>query len=207
MRQTKPVGLTGGIATGKSTVVEMFRELGAFTISSDNIAAEILVKGSDALNDLVREFGGKLLTSDGQLNRSEMLNILINQPGSMKRQLNILSPYILPAIDEIVAGLLTKPDSKLVLVEAPLLFEYENTERYYPIVVVTIPRKMQIERLMKRSGKSFHWAESVIDLQWSMKEKIKRANFVIRNDRNLENTRDQVESIYHSILRVLQISD
>jgi len=192
----KPIGLTGGIATGKSSVAEMFRILGAVTVSGDKIAARILRINSDLLAELATEFGQEILTEDGHLNREKMLSILLEIPGAMKRQLKILSPYILPAIDQIAEKFIAEANNVPVIVEAPLLFEYGHPERYFPIIVVAISRNLQIERLMKRSGKSVNWAKKVIDLQISMDKKISKGHYIIRNDKSPDETRKQVEHLY-----------
>jgi dephospho-CoA kinase len=155
----KPVGLTGGIATGKSTVAAIFQELGAQVIDGDEVAASILTPNSPALKALKEKFGARIILSNGALNRRLMLDILRADPELLPVQLQILSPFILPEIDRIAGETMRRYPDRLVIVEAPLLFEYGKSDRYRPIVVVYAPFSVQVGRLMSRSGKSRKWAE------------------------------------------------
>jgi len=195
----RPVGLTGGIASGKSTVAMMFRSLGATTISADFICAGVLCPGSPALMELVQEFGKIVLAKDGNLNRVEMLQILTHQPGAFQKQIDILRPHILPAIDKISQKALEAIPGNVVIVEAPLLFEYGRPERYHPVITVSVPKSIQIERLMKRSGKSELWATRVVDLQWPLKKKESLSDYVITNERSRHLTQKQVKRIYKKL--------
>jgi dephospho-CoA kinase len=194
--QDKPVGLTGGIASGKSTVVKMFRDLGAITISADTVAKTVLASGKPALKALAREFGPGILLDNGALNRHKMLHVLLDQPGAMEKQLHILKPFILPAIDEAARNAMQSASGEMVIVEAPLLFEYGYPERYHPILLVTVSREMQIQRLMRRSGNDRDWAVRVVDLQWPLARKEQLADIVIRNDTRRSETGKQVKQIY-----------
>lgn len=196
----KPVGLTGGIASGKSTVMRIFQSLGAAIISGDEVAADVLVKGSDALQALADAFGSHILDSEGALDRGAMLSLLLENPENMRRQLELLAPFILPEIDRRAAGRLAEEHSRPVIVEAPLLFEYGQHQRYSPIIVVSTSRETQIARLMTRSGRNRQWATAVIDLQWPMARKEQHADYVINNDGSLASTRQQVEDIYRTLI-------
>ncbi|MBN1879476.1 dephospho-CoA kinase [bacterium] len=198
--QRLPVGLTGGIATGKTTVAGMFRSLGATIIHADIISAAVLNPGTDAMKELTQHFGPKILLDNGALNRSAMLDILIHEPGALQQQLDILRPHILPAIDRISHRAIESEECSVVIVEAPLLFEYGLPERYHPIVLVSIPREIQIERLMERSGKDEAWAKKVIDLQWPLERKEKLADYVIENDKRKSHTHAQVVQIYKKLI-------
>ncbi|HPQ42031.1 MAG TPA: dephospho-CoA kinase [bacterium] len=196
-----PIGLTGGIASGKSTVMKMFRDLGARGISGDAVAADVLSAGSQALNALVREFGSGILSDDGSLDRRVMLDMLLEKPSRMQRQLDILAPFILPEIDQRVSVEMQKSSRSLLIVEAPLLFEYGHPERYAPIIVVTVPRDIQVQRLMLRSGRSRQWAEAVIDLQWPLPQKEHAADYVISNAGTVAATQRQVSTVYTRLTR------
>lgn len=200
MRQDRPVGLTGGIASGKTTVSAMFRTLGATIINADIISAAVLDSGSPALAELARYFGSSILLENGALNRTAMLDILITERGALQHQLDILRPYVLPAIDKISRKALESQTEGIVIVEAPMLFEYGKPERYHPIVLVSVNRETQVERLMKRSGKSEHWANKVIDLQWPMERKSKFADYIINNEQKLSATRAQVAQTYRRLI-------
>lgn len=194
--QDRPIGLTGGIASGKSTVAKMFCDLGAITINADCLANTVLAPGKPALIALVREFGREILLDNGEMNRQTMLDILLDQPGAMEKQLLILKPFILPAIDAAAQNAIQSASGKIVIIEAPLLYEYGHPERYHPVILVTVPRERQIQRLMSRSGRDRTWATRVIDLQWPLARKELLADILIRNDTDPSNTQKQVKRIY-----------
>lgn len=197
----KPAGLTGGIASGKTTVAAMFAKCGALTINTDVIAADVLQSGSPALTALVNEFGDRILDTAGALDRRTMLDILLSDSTALQKQLDILQPYLLPAIDRTVQNAMKSEPGRVVIVEAPLLFEYGKPERYDPIIVVSIPRHLQVTRLMKRSGKDKTWASAVVDLQWPLFEKEKHADYIIYNDSSPEETVLQVQRVYAELLK------
>ncbi len=195
-----PVGLTGGIASGKSTVAEIFDGCGALIISGDSVAADVMIPGSDALEDLVRSFGPAVLHADGTLNRRFMLDILRSRPEKFQEQLRVLTPHIIPEVDRQVKTAMKDHPQKIIIVEAPLLFEYDQISRYSPIIVVFIPRELQITRLMSRSGGDRVWAGSVVDIQIPTGEKCNSADFIVDNSGSIENTRKQVVEIYQQLM-------
>ncbi len=194
----RPAGLTGGIASGKSTVASCFERLGATIIDGDRIAAETLVPGSAVLGELSSAFGSAVIQPDGRLDRSEMLALLIQNPLNMRIQLDILAPWILPAIDRAVQSA-TDSGRNGIIVEAPLLFEYGRVERYGTIITVVIPREKQVERLMARSGKSREWASRVVDLQIPIDQKAANSEYRIDNSGPPNALIAQVESIFRAI--------
>jgi dephospho-CoA kinase len=196
---TKPVGLTGGIASGKSVTARFFSGLGAVVISADEVAAHVLSAGSPAVHALVTEFGSSVQTDAGGLNRKIMLDLLLEHPDNMQRQIRVLTPFILPAVDRDVSRVQTGNPGKLVMVEAPLVFEYGQRERYDPVIVVYAPLKLQIERLVKRSGMARERAAKIVNLQIPMDQKIQQADRVIYNDRSLDHTQMQVQQIYKEL--------
>lgn len=198
----RPIGLTGGIATGKSLVCDQFRSAGFVTISGDDIAREVMVAGSPVLDDLARVFGKQVLTETGALNRRVMLNLLLDDPAKMTTQLKVLAPHLLPVIDARVRQAMRSNPISPVMVEAPLLFEYDQAERYCPIIVVTVPRRIQIQRLMERSGQKREWAEAVIDLQWPMARKEALADYVIDNSGTVAETTVQVQGLAQKLRMV-----
>ncbi len=195
----KPVGLTGGIASGKSTVAGMFEELGALIISGDAVAAEVMVPGSPALIALAREFGHIILAPDRSLDRKRMLDLLITDKRNLDRQLRVLKPYILTEIDKRVHEYHLSRPGRMMVVEAPLLFEYGEPERFEPVITVYAPKDLLIERLMKRSGRNRDWAASVVSLQIDIETKVQLSHYVIDNSGSLESTAEQVKEIHRKI--------
>lgn len=201
----KAAGLTGGIATGKTTVARLFQEYGSLTLNGDRIAEKVLAENSPALEKLSIEFGPEILLANGALNRKIMLNLLLNDRTAMPRQLEILKPFILPAVDMAVSEIIKMNPNKVIIVEAPLLFEYGQSRRYNPIIVVTTSYETQVRRLMERSGKPRIWAEKVISLQWPMAEKMRLTDYIINNEHSLEFTKKQVANVYKRICEKNQL--
>ncbi len=198
-----PIGLTGGIATGKSFTAELFRSLGANVVSGDAIAHQVLSGNLQAVKKLVECFGPEIQHSDGSLNRTEMLNKLIAHPAWMWKQIEILAPYILPAIDHRARYYMDHHPGSLTIVEAPLLFEYARVERYAPVIVVYAPRNIQIQRLMARSGFTFEKARRVVDLQIDIEKKRKMADFVVDNSGSRTDTEEQVRILYKKLIALV----
>ncbi len=199
--QTKAIALTGGIATGKSLVSGFFKELGATIINTDEVATHILVPGSPVIELLASAFGQGIITPDHGLHRGNMLELLRKNPYLLEKQLEILAPFILPRIDTLVQQEIQGHPEIPVIVEAPLVFEYGHCDRYWSVIVVYAPRKQQIDRLTTRSGKDNAWAESVIDIQMPIGEKMGMADFIIDNSGDPSETRIQVEHMYPFILK------
>ena len=197
----KPIGLTGGIATGKSTVLRMFSELGAIVVTGDEVARDVLSAKSSAVMALASEFGPQVLMADGGLNRIKMLDLLLESPENMTRQLKILSPYILPAIDRKAECIISSFPHNMVIVEAPLLFEYGKRERYGPIVAVITTREIQIQRLMIRGKMDQSRAEKIVDLQIPSTRKAEWADYIIDNGGSPEITRLNVEKLFPVLLQ------
>ena len=205
--QIKPVGLTGGIATGKTTVAKRFRELGAVVLSGDNIAARVLAPGSQVLHELACQFGSAILLKDGSLNRRVMLTLLLEDHENMQIQLDILAPHLLPVIDDQVKRSMDANSGRLHIVEAPLLFEYGQAHRYEPVVVVSTSYETQVKRLMARSGKDITWAKKVIGLQWSIEKKKEYADLIIENDEAMEVTNRFIEDSYSRLCQYWGLSE
>jgi dephospho-CoA kinase len=205
MNASDPIGLTGGIASGKSAVSQMFRDLGALILDTDPIAHQTMAPGSGVLLELRRAFGEEIINGDGSLNRQAMLLKLLEKPSNLKRQLEILAPYILPAVDAEISRIKRESPGHLLIVEASMLFEYGKPERYHRIIVVSAPRSMQIARLMKRSGKDEKWAAQVVDLQIPIELKTKMADYVIDNSSSLTQTQSQVDELYGKLKKTLPL--
>lgn len=179
-------------------VARQFGLLGATIVDADRIAADVLIPGSDALRALFEAFGDSIRRQDGGLDRSVMLQILIDDPQKMRMQLAILAPYILPAVDRAVEQAV-QDHLHPIIVEAPLLFEYGQQERYGAIITVTVPHEIQIERLMHRSGRSREWALNVVDLQIPISEKAQHSDYIIDNSNDPQTTIRQILPIFNEI--------
>jgi dephospho-CoA kinase len=185
------IGLTGGIATGKTTVARLLEKLGADIIDADQIAREVVEPGSPVLEKICLLFGHEALLPDGLLNRQFVRNKIFSDPEKRRQLENILHP----AIKEHALQQLEKVRNSGVDVAvyvAPLLIEAGATDRVDEIWVVTVRPEVQLQRLMTRDNCSKEEAERVIAAQMPLAEKERFGVVVIDNSASLHNTREQV---------------
>ncbi|MED3764775.1 dephospho-CoA kinase [Ureibacillus sp. FSL K6-8385] len=188
------IGLTGSIASGKSTVSKMLKEYGFPIVDADVVARQVVEPGSETLNKIAEAFGKEVLTETGELDRKKLGSIIFND--EEKRQL--LNSIIHPAIrkemlrqrDEYLAK-----GEKTVIMDIPLLFESKLQHFVDKILVVAVSEEVQLERLMKRNQLSEEEAKARIRSQLPMPVKVQGADAVIDNNGTIEETRRQLEKI------------
>jgi dephospho-CoA kinase len=187
-KQPLRIGLTGGIASGKSTVAEMFADLGVPVIDTDIIAREVVQPGEPALNEICERFGNQVINTDGELDR-DALRILIFSDTVARHDLEaILHPRI---------GAETRRQSSAAagpyqLIVVPLLTGSQLIQFVNKILVVDCDEDIQIQRLIARDAETIDQAQRILSAQASRKERLVIADDVIRNDQSLAATRAQV---------------
>ena len=197
------VGLTGGISTGKSTVGRMFVELGCHLLDSDQITHDLLEPGQAVHDDVVREFGSRILRPDGTIDRRILGNIVFKEdPPSRERLNRLIHPAIVYRQQEWLTEMESADPNGIAIVDATLMIEIGTYKNYDQIIVVICRPEIQKQRLMARSGLSEDQIEARIQSQMPLEEKVKFANFVVENSGDLTGTRRQVEEI-NSKLREL----
>lgn len=189
------IGITGGIATGKSTISQIIKEQGYTVIDSDEVARDVVSRNSKGLKRVIDEFGENLLNDDGTLDRVELGNVVFNNEEKRELLNKILHPLIRESLVEKIEEV--KKKSSLVFVDIPLLFESrDNLERagivFQEVWLAYINKEKQIKRLMKRNDLNFDQAVKRIESQLDIEEKRKLADEVIDNSGDIENTRIQV---------------
>ena len=202
------VGLTGGIVSGKSTVAEMFKELGAEIIDADNIARAIVQPGEKAWKDIVHYFGKEILQDDKEINRKELARIVFADKEKLEKLNRITHPEIIKTIKNKITDMRGKnnPDGAICIIEAPLLFEANLEGMMDKIIVVYLSRKEQIKRLLIRNNLTQDEAINRIDSQMSLEKKVQKADYVIDNGASLHHTRKQVKKLWQKLKRLLLIS-
>ena len=204
------IGLTGGIVSGKTTVAWMFKELGAKIIDADMIAREIVQPHKKAWKEIVENFGEEILKENQEINRKKLGNIVF----SNQTKLNYLNKITHPVIIENIKMQLsqisqqaTRDNKEIIcIVDAPLLFEARLAGMMDRNIVVYIPEKEQIVRLVKRDGISRQEALKRIRAQMSLKVKISLADYVIDNSLSPENTKQQVIQLWRKLNDIMQNS-
>lgn len=194
------IGLTGGIACGKSTVSRMLAARGAHIIDADKIAREVVLPGKPALQQIVETFGSQCLHEDGTLNRKYLGSIVFHDEAARKKLEAITHPAIRQEMMRQIAYWEEADPQGLTVADIPLLYESGWDKRYAfsDIVVVYAPRSVQLERLMKRDGLSEEEAVARLNAQMPIEQKRKLADVVIDNSGSLEETERQVEQFVRS---------
>ncbi|EEK76703.1 dephospho-CoA kinase [Bacillus cereus] len=191
---TVVIGLTGGIASGKSTVSEMFRELSIPVIDADVIAREVVEQGKPAYNKIVEAFGTEVLQQDGELDRPKLGSIVFYNE-EKRLQLNKI---VHPAVREEMntqKEMYIKKGVQAVVLDIPLLFESKLTSLVDRVLVVAVTPNTQLNRLMKRNNFSEEEATARIQSQMPLEEKVKNADEVINNDGTIMGTKTQLQVI------------
>jgi len=182
------IGLTGGIATGKSLVSKTLRELGIKVIDADQIAHRVLNR-TEVIDKIKEEFGREIINNKGKIDRKKLGEIVFSEHVKLKKLEEITHPTILDVIDQ---KLKEYKKQDLIVLDAPLLFETYLDQKVDEIWVVYAEESMQIERLQKRDGLDYFEAKCRIDVQMSLKEKVQRADQVINNEGTKQELRRKV---------------
>ena len=200
------VGLTGGIATGKSTVGEMFVELGCHLIDSDLITHQLFEPGQRVYNAVVNAFGPRILATDGTIDRRILGNIVFKEDPEARQKLNsLVHPAVIQRQQDWLMEVQEKDPTGIAIVDAALMIEVGTYKNYDKVIVVVCNPEVQKQRLMQRSGLKEDEIDARIRSQMPMSEKVKYADFVIDNSSDLSNTRRRVVEV-NSRLRELAAS-
>lgn len=191
------IGLTGNIATGKSTVARMLADLGATVVDADRVAHEVMRAGTPVHAAVVEAFGPEILRPDGEIDRARLGAIVFSDPAALAR----LEAIVHPAVGEEVARRIAVAPTSVVVVEAIKLIESGMARICRAVWVTTCPFEEQVRRLMADRGLSREEAERRIRAQPPQEEKIARADVVIRTDTTLEETRAQVERAWRALVK------
>lgn len=192
------VGLTGGVASGKSTVSAMLSGLGAVIIDADAVAREVVAVGTPGLAAVVAAFGPSLLTPEGELDRAAMGALAFGDADARKR----LEAIVHPLVHERMAALdAAAAEDSLVVHDIPLLAEGGRTDAFDAVIVVDCPVDVQIDRMLSERGWSREEAEARIAAQASREGRLAVATHVITNAGSLDELRDQVATVFSELRR------
>jgi dephospho-CoA kinase len=189
-------GLTGSIATGKSTVSGILKELGAFIVDADRAAHEVVLPGTKAWNEIVRIFGKEILQKSGEIDRERLGRIIFNDSAMRSILEEVVHPEVMRAMDEQIGSIKSGSPDAVVILDVPLLIETGMHKGVGEVIVVYCPEAMQITRLMVRDKISREDALAKVRAQISIEEKRRFASLLIDNSASRDNTRIQVEDLY-----------
>lgn len=194
----KLVGLTGGIASGKSTVAAILRRLGASIINADELSREVVQPGQDAWNDIIRSFGSDILQEDTTLDRKKLRTIVFDNPEARKKLEAIVHPRVRALAEKRISELAAS-GSSIIVYEVPLLFEGQIHLWLRPVILVASNIETQRKRLLERDHLTELEAQQHLDAQMSLEEKRKLADYIIENDGALEDLEQQVRTVLQKI--------
>jgi len=205
------VGLTGGIAAGKSVVGEMFVGLGAHLLQADRIAHSLMQPGEPVYNDVVRHFGREILNSDGSVNRTKLAELAFGTPAAAEenrssrvQELNrIVHPAVIRSQDEWMQAVGAQDPHAVAIVEAALLIEAGAAKRFDKLIVVTCSTEQRVERFAKRQRVDLETARAEVTRRMAAQlpdeKKVEVADYVIDNRESLAKTREQVDTIWSKL--------
>lgn len=196
------IGITGGIATGKTTVLQMFSELGVETASADQIAREVLSRGEPAILEAIREFGSDIVGPDGEIDRKKLGDRIFTNPELREKLNRIMHPRIIARIEQIVSefrGKWGEETDAVMAIEIPLLFECGLENMVDKVVVVAAEQDTVLNRLMSRDRLSMEAAKERVLAQTPLSEKIARADQVIWTDQDILNIKERVSRVFRWI--------
>ena len=196
------IGLTGGVASGKSTVAELFRTRAIPIIDTDQIAREVVEPGQPPLERLVERFGAGILTPDGHLDRPRLREIVFSDPKA-RADLEALTH---PAIGTAVESLAAAAGGPYQILVIPLLVEKGLAGRVDRVLVVDCPEDLQLKRLQQRDGSTLEQARAMLSAQTSRATRLKAAHDVIHNESDLAALREQVASLHQRYLELAEKS-
>jgi dephospho-CoA kinase len=198
---TKPplrVALTGGIASGKTTVADLFAAHGVPVIDTDVIAREIVEPGQPALAQVVETFGPEVLGSDGRLDRRRLRERIFADPGAKRRLEAILHPAIRAEMERQSSA----ADGAYQVLVIPLLTEGKRRDHVDRVLLVDVPEELQIQRLMGRDGVSHEQAQASLDAQATRAERLAMADDVVRNTGRPDDLREAVAGLHAQYLQI-----
>ena len=194
------IGLTGGIASGKTTISNILKELGAIIIDADKIARKVVEKSSPALKDIEENFGRDVLFKNGRLDRKKLGNIVFNDTGSLKKLNEIIHPYIVEKIIDEINHYKKTYNNRVIILDAALLIELNLTDLVEEVWLIVVPEEMQLGRLVERDNISADQAQKRIDAQIPLEDKKKYADLIIDNSKDLTYLQAQIEENWERII-------
>jgi dephospho-CoA kinase len=174
------IGITGGIGSGKSLACKYFEKLGYKVIYADKIAKELYASNNQLINKLVKEFGSGILDENGKLSRANARKIIFTGKNNILRVNKIVHPFVFAEMDKLVS----KIKDRVILFEAAIMFESGSYKRMNYVVLIYANKETRIKRIIQRDGVKRKDVLNLMKLQLDEREKVKRADFIIKNNSN-----------------------
>ena len=193
------VGLTGGLASGKSFVGQALADLGCLWIQADELGHRVLLPDGEAYDDVVREFGGGILKEDGTIDRGELAADVFQHPERLTMLNSLVHPPVIRLEEELMTEFAAREPSGIAVIEAAILVEMDSQKRFDRLIVTHCGQQQQIERALRRPGASPPRVLERLERQLPPDDKIRQADYVIDTSGSKENTVKQVRKVYESL--------
>jgi dephospho-CoA kinase len=193
------VGLTGGLASGKSLVGRTLAGLGCHLIQADELGHQVLAKGGAAYEAVVREFGREMLDESGEIDRRKLAGEVFGTPERLETLNKLVHPHVFNMEEELYAEAARKDPTGIVIVEAAILIETGSYKRFDRLILAVCTEEQQIERAMKRDGWTREEAEARLRRQMALAEKRKFADYIVDTSGTKESTVEQTQRVYESL--------
>ena len=198
------VGLTGGLATGKSFIGRTLAERGCFLIHADELGHEALARGGAAYEAVLHEFGGDILRGDGEIDRRKLAAIVFGSPERLDRLNKLVHPAVFRRENELLAEFRARQPRGIAVLEAAILIETGNHTRCDKVIVAVCGEEQQIERAMRRDGISREEALARIGRQMPLDEKVRYADYIINTSGEKVETIRQVDGVWQELRSLVQ---
>ncbi len=195
------VGLTGGLASGKSHVGKIFEELGCLWIQADALGHQVLEPDGAAYDAVVSEFGSGILDAERRIDRKLLADTVFGDPERLQKLSSLVHPPVIELEERLISEFADRDPAGIAVVEAAILVEAGAHERFDKIVVTHCSEEQQIERAMRRSGETREQVRARMARQLPVEEKLKVADYTVDTSGTKEATRAQVEKIYETLRR------
>lgn len=192
-------GLTGGMGSGKTTIGQMFRDLGAHVIDADKISRALVEPGKPAWQEIVDLLGKSVLRDDQTLDRGKIADIVFNDTKKKEGLEAILHPRVMEEEQRLFEGIRNGDPSALVIIDAALLIESGNHRKVQKVIVIACGEETRIQRIMAKKNFTREDAERRLRQQMPLKDKIKYADYVLHNDSGFPELKEKVEALFHQL--------
>ena len=193
------VGLTGGIASGKTLVSKKLLSLGAYVIDADEVSREVMVPKTQCWERLIATFGEDILNHDSTINRTKLAQLVFTDPQKRQSLNRIVHPEIMQKIDLRLSAIRKADPDAITIVDAALLVETGAYKQYDKLIVVCATPEIQEKRLIERDGITRNETRRRIEAQWPLDEKVKVADYIIRNEGPLSMLHKATEEVFSSL--------
>jgi len=196
------VGLTGGLASGKSFVGDRLADFGCLVVQADELGHQVLSPGGEAHDAVIREFGADILDPAGEIDRRRLAALVFEQPEQLVRLNALVHPHVISREEQMAAEFARRKPGGIFVVEAAILIETGSYRRFDRLILVVCTEEQQVERAMRRPGAIEAVVRARLSRQMPIEEKRKFAQFVIDTSGTKENTLRQTEAVYQALRRI-----